>query len=143
MKTRFAAHGKPRILLADDHPAYVELLRRLLARQCEIVGSVSDGESLLKCAPGLQPDVVILDLSMPRIAGTDAGSKLRALVPDTKILVLTASENSELASDLLRTWASGFLLKKSAAEELLAAIDQILLGRKYIDSHLKKLVPRL
>ncbi len=124
--------AKPRLLLADDHTLVVEAFTRLLEDEFEIVKVVSDGISLLREAPALKPDVVILDLGMPLLNGMDAGKELKRILPSTKIVVLTMSEDFELAAEALRHWASGYLLKKSAARELVKAIHEALAHRTYI-----------
>ena len=125
---------KPRLLLADDHGLVVEALRKVLEVEFEIAGTVADGLTLLSLAPKLKPDVVILDLGMPLLNGMDAGERLKAILPSTKIIVLTMSEDFDLATHALRNWASGYLLKTSVASELALAIRAVLDGRSYITS---------
>ena len=124
--------AKPRLLLADDHNLVVEAFTKLLEPDFEIVGIAADGRSLLKKAPELKPDVVILDLGMPLLNGMDAGRELKKLLPQTKIVVLTMSEDFDLATEALRHWASAYLLKKSAASELVKAIREVLKGGTYV-----------
>jgi len=123
---------RPRLLLADDHTLVVEAFTKLLETEFEIAGTVTDGLSLLKEAPKLRPDVIILDLNMPQLNGMDAGRELKRLMPFTKIIVLTMSEDFELATQALRHWASAYLLKKSAASELVKAVREVLKGRTYV-----------
>ena len=132
------ATEKPRILLAEDHVLVAEALAKLLEPDFEVVGRVSDGRSLLESAPKLKPDVVILDLTMPLLNGMDAGPRLKQLMPDAKVVVLTASEDPDIAADAL-TWASGFLLKKSASSELANAVKQVLAGQSYVTTALPQL----
>jgi len=124
--------AKPRLLLADDHTLIVEAFTKLLEAEFEIVGTVADGLALLKVAPELKPDVVILDLNMPKLNGMDAGKQLKKVLPLTKIIVLTMSEDFEFAAQALRYWASAYLLKKSAASELVRAIREVLKGKTYV-----------
>jgi DNA-binding NarL/FixJ family response regulator len=128
--------GKPRILLADDHTLVAEAFCRLLEPQFEVVGSASDGRALLEKAMQLKPDVILLDLSMPVLNGFEAGARLKKMLPQTKLIVLTMNEDSEVAADVLRRWASGFVLKKSASAELVQAIQQALRGGSYVTSHM-------
>ncbi len=123
---------RPRLLLADDHTLVVEAFTKLLEQEFEIVGVVADGLALLKRAPELRPDVVILDLNMPKLNGMDAGKQLKKLLPLSKIVVLTMSDDYEFAAQALRHWASAYLLKKSAASELVRAIREVLKGRTYV-----------
>jgi DNA-binding NarL/FixJ family response regulator len=124
--------AKPQLLLADDHTLVVEAFTKLLEDEFEIVKVVADGISLLREAPALKPDVVILDLGMPLLNGMDAGKELKRILPSTKIVVLTMSEDYELAAEALQHWASAYLLKKSAARELVKAIHEVLAHRTYI-----------
>src|SRR5438552_4176954 len=128
--------GKPRILLADDHTLVAEAFSRLLEPQFEVVGTASDGRVLLEKAEQLRPDVILLDLSMPVLNGFEAGERLKKLVPHAKLIVVTMSEDSEVASEVLRKWASGFLLKKSASSELVKAIQQVLKGETFVTSYM-------
>ncbi|WP_158750389.1 response regulator transcription factor [Acidobacterium sp. S8] len=123
---------KPKVLLADDHSLIVAALGKLLEPEFEIVGTVSDGRELLLIAPKLKPDVVVIDLSMPSLNGMDAGQQLKKAMPLIKLIVLTMSENSELAAHALAQWASGYLLKKSAGPELVIAIRDVLRGKPYV-----------
>jgi DNA-binding NarL/FixJ family response regulator len=124
--------AKPRLLLAGDHTLVVEAFTKLLEAEFEIVGTATDGLTLLKTAAELSPDVVILDLNMPRLNDMDAGKELKKLLPLTKIIVLTVSEDFEFAAQALRLWASAYLLKKSAGSELARAIREVLKGRTYV-----------
>jgi DNA-binding NarL/FixJ family response regulator len=124
--------SRPRILLADDHTMFREALAKMLEPSCEVVGAVGDGLALLELAPKLRPDAILLDLSMPIMNGTEAGEKVKAILPNTRIIILTVSENVTFVIEPLRTWASGFLLKKSAADELTVAIREVLRGNKYV-----------
>jgi DNA-binding NarL/FixJ family response regulator len=123
---------RPRLLLADDHTLVVEAFTKLLEPEFEVAGTVTDGLALLKEAPRLRPDVVILDLNMPQLNCMDAGKQLKRMLPLTKIIVLTMSEDFEFATDALRHWASAYLRKKSAASELVKAVREVLKGRTYV-----------
>jgi DNA-binding NarL/FixJ family response regulator len=124
--------GKPRVLLADDHTLVVEALKKLLQPEFEIVGVVPDGRKLLEVAPALKPDVVLIDLGMPKLNGFDAGSQLRKLLPDTRLIVLTVTEDYAVAAETLIEWASGYVLKNSAGSELAMAIRDVLNGKQYL-----------
>jgi DNA-binding NarL/FixJ family response regulator len=124
--------GQPRVLLADDHTMVVEAFRKLLELEFEIVGTVGDGRALVTTAPGLKPDVIVIDISMPLLNGMDAGRELKRLLPRTKLIALTMNEDCEVASEALRSWASGYLLKKSAGSELVKAIREVLKGKSYV-----------
>jgi len=124
--------SKPRILLADDHTLVAEAFKRLLEPECEVVGTVGDGRALLRLAPQLKPDLVLVDLNMPLLNGLDASEQLKQTLPNIKIIVLTMNEDPEIAAETLKKWASGYLLKKSAGSELLKAVHEVLRGGKYI-----------
>lgn len=124
--------ARPGVLLADDHTLVLEAFKKLLEPEFEVVGTVSDGRALLSVAPGLKPDVIVLDLSMPELNGMEAGLQLRRLLPRTKVVVLTMNEDPDIPREALRQWASGYLLKKSAGSELIKAIREVLRGRTYV-----------
>jgi len=128
--------GKTRILLADDHTLVAEAFSRLLEPQFEVLGIATDGRTLLEKAAQLRPDVILLDLSMPVLNGFEAGERLKKMLPHAKLIVVTMNEDTEVAAEVLRTWASGFLLKKSASTELVAAIQQVLQGKTFVTSHM-------
>ena len=129
---------RPRVMLADDHTLIVDAFRRLLEPEFEVVATVADGRALLERAPGLRPDVIVLDLRMPLLNGIDAGLELKAVLPNTKIVVLTIADDSDIAALALRQWASGYVLKKSAAWELAKAIREVLRGSTYVTPHIAK-----
>jgi DNA-binding NarL/FixJ family response regulator len=123
---------RARILIADDHPLIMAELVSLLRDQVDVVGTVSDGRSLVEAAVRLQPDVVITDISMPGMNGIDSLRSLKASRVVTKVIFLTMYNDSELVSEALRGGASGFVLKQAAGEELMTAIDEALQGRVYV-----------
>ena len=129
---------RPRVMLADDHTLIVDAFRRLLEPEFEVVGTVANGRALLERAPELRPDVIVLDLRMPLLNGIDAGLELKAVLPHTKIVVLTIADDSDIAALALRQWASGYVLKKSAAWELAKAIREVLKGNTYVTPHIAK-----
>jgi DNA-binding NarL/FixJ family response regulator len=124
--------SKPRILLADDHTLVAEAIKRLLEPEFEVVGVVPDGRALIREAASLKPDLVLVDLNMPMLNGLDASEQLKSANPAVKIIVLTMNEDAEIAVETLRSWASGYLLKKSAGSELVKAVREVLRGGRYI-----------
>ena len=124
--------ARARILIADDHVLVAEAFRSLLEPQYEVIGVVTNGKTLLAEAKKTNPDVVLLDLAMPLFNGLDAGQELSKMLPKTKIIVITMNEDPEVASMILRSWASSYLLKKSASIELTQAIGEVLRGRSYV-----------
>ena len=127
-----------RILLADDHTLFCNLLRDLLEPEYEVVGSVSDGRELLKAAGALDPDVVLVDIGMPSINGLDAGRRLKQANPKMKLIYLTMNNNVEYAREALQAGASGFILKNSKSSELLRAIRDALKGVSYMAPEIRQ-----
>jgi DNA-binding NarL/FixJ family response regulator len=124
--------NRPRVLLADDHRMLREAFARLLEPRCEVVGQAADGRALLEAAEQLRPDVVVLDISMPRLNGLDAARLLKRSQPAVKVIFLTVNEDPDLAAEAFQAGASGYLLKNSAASELLQAVDEALQGHTYV-----------
>lgn len=122
----------PRVLLADDHRMLREIFTQILEPCCDVVGAVGDGRALLTSAAELKPDVVVVDVSMPLLNGLDAARQLKRSMPEVKIVFLTVNEDPGLAAEAFRIGASGYLLKNSAAAELLRAITEAMEGRSYV-----------
>lgn len=123
---------RPNVLLADDHVMVLDAFQRLLEPHCNIVGKVTDGRALLKLAPELKPDVVVVDIGMPILNGLEAARQLKAAMPQVKLIVLTMNEDPDVANEAIAAGASAYLLKTSAASELLLAIESVLRGRSYL-----------
>src|SRR5271154_3620031 len=123
---------KPRIFLADDHAMLLDAFRRMLEQEFDVVGTAADGLELLEFAPKLQPDLVVVDLGLPLLSGMEAGRALKKLLPQTKILVVTVNEDSDVADQVLSEFASGYLLKKCTGSELVKALRELLMGRSYV-----------
>jgi DNA-binding NarL/FixJ family response regulator len=122
----------PRVLLADDHALLLGAFEKLLAEDCEIVGQVSDGRALLAAADTLKPDVIVLDISMPLLNGLEAGRQIKQKQRNVKLVFLTMNEDTDLAAEAFRSGASAYVLKRSAAAELLTAIREVVQGRSYV-----------
>jgi DNA-binding NarL/FixJ family response regulator len=129
---------RPRILLADDHVMIAQALERLLQAEFDVVGLVADGRALLKAAGELSPDVVVLDIGMPLLNGLDAGEQLKALHPGIKVIFLTQNREPRFAVEAFRRHASAYLLKDSAASELISAIREALRGHTYVSPSIAK-----
>ena len=123
---------KPRVLLADDHSLVLEGFRRILQDRCELVGMVEDGRALLEKAQKEKPDIVIIDISMPLLNGIDAATQLLKLHPLIKVIFVTMHVDAEYVRSAFEAGASGYLLKRSAVDELEQAIRMVLAGHKYI-----------
>lgn len=124
--------NKPRVLLADDHALVIEGFRRILEGQYDLVGTVEDGRALLEAARNLQPDIVILDVSMPLLNGIDAAMHLRKILPKAKIIFVTMHADTEYVRSAFEAGASAYVLKRSAVDELEQAIRAALAGHSYI-----------
>lgn len=122
----------PRVILADDHTLVAEALHKLIAPHFDVLGIVTNGHELLKLATSLNPDVIVVDVAMPLLNGLEAGRQLKQKMPGVKLVFLTMNDDPELAVEAMKLGASGYLLKKSAASELLQAIDSALRGRSYV-----------
>jgi DNA-binding NarL/FixJ family response regulator len=124
--------SRPRVLLADDHRMLVDALQKVLEPRCEVVGTVGDGRALVDAAGRLQPDVIVLDIAMPRLNGLDAARELKAKMPKVKLIFMTMHEDPFLVGEAFRAGGSAFLLKEAAASELTDALDQVLKGGSYV-----------
>jgi DNA-binding NarL/FixJ family response regulator len=123
---------RPRVLLADDYRMLRETFALLLESSCDVVGTVADGRALLTAAAELKPDVVILDIAMPLLNGLDAARQLKRSMPEVKIIILTVNEDPDVAAEACRLGACGYLLKNSAASELLQAVAEAMQGHGYV-----------
>ncbi len=124
--------GRARVLIADDHAFVLEGLVSLLKDRFDVVAAVTDGPQLVEAAMRLGPDVIVTDISMPGLNGIEAIARLKAAGSEARIIVLTLHAGAELAAELIRAGASGFVEKPLATSELVMAIEQVLLGRLYL-----------
>ncbi|MFO0701721.1 MAG: response regulator transcription factor [Nitrospira sp.] len=123
---------KPRVLIADDHTFVLEGFKKLLEEHCELVGSVEDGRALVEAAVGQQPDLVILDIAMPRLNGIEAAKKLKKQLPGVKLIFVTMHADTAYVNEAFKAGASGYLLKRSAATELLQAVQSVMSDNFYV-----------
>jgi DNA-binding NarL/FixJ family response regulator len=123
---------RPRLLLADDHPLFLEGVRRLLENKYDVVGTVADGKALIAAAQSLQPDIIVVDISMPEMNGLAAAQIIRKTVPSAKFIVLSVHSEQAYAREAFRAGVKGFVSKRAAAAELLTAIKLVLGGRTYV-----------
>jgi DNA-binding NarL/FixJ family response regulator len=122
----------PRLILADDHVLILDAIKLLLGADFEVVGTFTDGRALLNGAPDLKPDVVVLDINMPNMSGLNAGQRLKQVLPQVKLVYLTTNLDADMAAEAFRLGASAYVVKNSAATELIQAIRLALLGRTYL-----------
>jgi len=123
---------RPRIILADDHNILVDTLKAFLEPDFAVVATIADGQRLVQHAPALAPDVIVLDVGMPIMNGLIAGQRLKQVLPRVKLVYLTMNQDPDVAAEAFRLGASGYLLKSSAASELVHAINEVMLARSYI-----------
>lgn len=123
---------RPTILLADDESAVLERVRRLLESEFRVVAIVSDGQALLAAADRLKPDVILADISMPVLNGFEAARRLKAAAPGTRIIFLTVHEEQTVVTEALELGVNGYVVKRSAAQDLIAAIREVLAGRCFV-----------
>ena len=124
--------SRPRLLLADDHTMFSQGLQSLLEDEFDLVGAVADGQALVEAADRLNPDVIVVDISMPVMNGFDAVRELKKQGVTAKIIFLTMHADDRLLAEAFRCGGAGYVLKQSAGEELIAAIRQVLAGGKFV-----------
>jgi DNA-binding NarL/FixJ family response regulator len=121
------------VLVADDHAIVKEGIVSLLKEHdFDVVGAVSDGFALVEAAGRLRPDVIVADISMPKLSGLEALARITAQQLPCRVIMLTMHNDADLAARAVKAGAAGFLLKESAADELIAAIRQVMQGRLYL-----------
>lgn len=137
---RDGGSGRIRVLLADDHQVLRQALRLMLEMdaQIEVVGDVSDGRQAVEAVDRLDPDVVLMDLAMPILNGVEATAQIIRSHARTKVLVLTGFAEDDRVLAAMRAGASGYLLKRSDAKELLLAIQVVHLGNQYFSSAISR-----
>lgn len=123
---------RARVILADDHTLMLEALKNMLEPEFEVVGIFADGLELVEGAAALDPNVIVLDVGMPNMNGLLAGRRLRQSVPRVKLIYLTMNHDPDVAAEAFRLGASGFLVKNSAASELVRAIREVVRGGSYV-----------
>src|SRR6266705_1157076 len=123
---------RARLLMADDHTLVLEGIRKLLENEFDLVGTVEDGRALLTAAMQIQPDVILLDISMPLLNGIEACRQLVKSMPKVRIIFLTMHADVVYVEEALRAGGAGYLLKRSAASELTIAINAVMRGDRYV-----------
>jgi DNA-binding NarL/FixJ family response regulator len=133
---------KIRVLVADDHTLMREGIRALIEVQPDIVvvGEAEDGHAAVRLTDELRPDVVLMDIAMPLLNGLDATRRIKRDHPEVKVLVLTMYDHDEYVRQVLAANASGYVLKKAAASELVAAIRAVQQGEAILSPRITRLV---
>ena len=129
---------RTRILLADDHTLLLGAFQRLLEPDYEVVGAVTDGRALVRSALELKPDLIIVDIAMPKLSGLEAARQIKERMPKIKLVFLTMNPDAEVAAEAFRIGASAYLVKTSAASELQHAIRDVLRGGSYVSPSISK-----
>jgi DNA-binding NarL/FixJ family response regulator len=129
---------RTRVILADDHVLMLEALKNLLEPEFEVVGTFSNGLALVEGAAKLKPNVIVLDIGMPTMNGLNAGQRLRQLMPAVKLIYVTMNQDADMAGEAFRLGAAGYLLKNSAASELVNAIRLVARGGSYVTALMTK-----
>ena len=132
---------RPRVLVADDHVLFLELFAALLEPDFELVGTAEDGICLVEKSLRLRPDVVVLDITMPRLDGLSAASRLRRELPELKLVFLTSHDERPMLEKALALGASGYLLKSASPAELREAVHEALDGGVYVTPTLEESEP--
>ena len=123
-----------RVLLADDHPRILSRLTDLLEPEFKVIAVVGDGQSLIETAKGLQPDLIITDISIPIFSGIDAARKIMQTTPKTRIIFLTVHTDPDYVRAALELGAVGYVFKSRLVSDLQLAIGEVLEGRTYVSS---------
>jgi RNA polymerase sigma factor (sigma-70 family) len=123
-----------RILVAEDHAIVREGIRRLLSAEpdLEVVGEAGDGETAVELAQSLRPDIVCLDISMPRLSGVDATRRIKSLLPEVGVVVLTMHEDEAYFYEMMKSGASGYVLKRASARDLVDAVRAVASGHTFL-----------
>ncbi len=124
--------GPKRVVLADDQTLVLEAFSQLLSSEVDVVGTATDGHELIRQVQKLKPDIVVTEISMPKLNGFDACAKLLKILPETKIIFLTINDDPDLVAEVMRSGAKGYVLKSSHSSELLEAIRAVAAGGTYI-----------
>ncbi len=130
---------RSRVVLADDHKATVAALESFLETDYDVVGTVGDGESLVEAIEKLRPDVAVVDITMPRMSGLQAGSRVRDMGSKTRVVFLTHQEDPEFLQAAMAIGALGYVLKRRLASDLRLAIEAALVGQRFISPPLADL----
>lgn len=134
--------NRARVLLADDHPANTALLCDLLQPEFEVVAQVQDGAALVDAAAAMSPDVIVCDISMPRMDGIEAAQVILREDPSARIVFVTVHDDPLMVSRGIAAGAMGYVLKLAAGDDLLPAVRAALRGERHVSGLLSRTPPR-
>ena len=134
MSSRSEFVVRPRVLIADDHDALLQRVSDLLAREFDVVGAVHDGAQLVAAEAALEPDVLVVDISMPGMSGIEATSRIRLRGSHAAVVCLTAHAEHEIVEAALESGALGYVVKTSLVYDLVPAIRAALEVRQFIST---------
>ena len=129
---------RPTVLLADDDQAFLDQVSQLLKSEFEVVGTVGDGRALLAAASNLKPDLVVVDISMPRLNGFQAARQLKKAQSNARILFLSVHEEAVAVSEALAIGVDGYVVKRSAATDLIPALQQVFQGNRFVSEAIRQ-----
>jgi len=123
---------RARLIVADDHVLLLDAFKSLLKARFDVAGTFTDGHALVNGAAELKPDVIVLDIGMPKLSGLSAGERLKQILPTVKLVYLTMNLDADVAAEAFRLGASAYVVKSCATTELIEAIGLALVGRTYV-----------
>ncbi|NIQ91509.1 MAG: response regulator transcription factor [Deltaproteobacteria bacterium] len=134
--------ARHRVVIAEDHTILREGLRALLSAESdlEVVGEAEDGRQAIRRVEELGPDLILTDLSMPKMNGVEAIREIKKRAPETKVLALTVHKAEEFILEVLQAGADGYILKDASSEELMMAIESVLGGKRYLSPSVSQMV---
>ncbi len=123
--------NRPRVVIAEDHPSTQEVLRQMLTPGYEVVAVVGDGESAVEAAETQQPDILLLDISLPFLSGIAVARKVKKTYPEMRIVFVTAHAERAYLREAFRAGANGYVVKRALVAELAPSLDAALHGQTY------------
>jgi DNA-binding NarL/FixJ family response regulator len=125
-----------RILIVEDYPAFRQFICSTLGerRDLQVIGEASDGPEAVQKAGALKPDLILLDIGLPTMNGIKAARQIRRLSPESKIIFVSQESSADVVEEALSTGAWGYVVKAKAGSQLLAAVDAVISGKRFVSS---------